>query len=123
MPGHFHDEREIATNGSLNRLDYFQQETGAMFERATILILSIVDRAAEELREEIAIGRVQLNAIEFGLRNPFGCFGEQVHNFANARRRHRPRTQAVKEIASVGGAVRLSSQVFDPAHVLLPARM
>ena len=44
-----------------------EQETRTVLERAAVLVLPVVDGRAQELREEIAVGRVQLDAVEAGL--------------------------------------------------------
>ena len=53
-----------------------EHEAGAVLERAAVLVLAVVDRRAEELRDQVAVGAVQLDAVQPGLARAPGALGE-----------------------------------------------
>jgi hypothetical protein len=62
-----HLQVEVATDARANGLDDLDDEPRAILERTAVLVLAIVDRGAEELRDEIAVCAVQLHAVEVRL--------------------------------------------------------
>ena len=62
-----HLQVEIAADLGANRADNLEHESRAVLELAAVLVLAIVDRRAEELRDEVAVRAVQLDAVGAGL--------------------------------------------------------
>ena len=103
-----------------DRLDDLADEAGAVLERAAVVVLAIVDRRAEELRDQVAVGAVQLDAVE---RRPRARAARPAANACDdvldLRERHPLALEAVQRIVLVGRAQALG--VFDARDVALPA--
>ncbi|MNS51282.1 hypothetical protein D3C72_839520 [compost metagenome] len=52
-----------------HRIDNFQQEAGAVFDRAAILIRALVGAGFQELLDQVAIGGMDFDAVETGLQS------------------------------------------------------
>ena len=78
-------------------------------------------RRAQELGDEVAVGAVQLHAVEAGLARPPGAFGKRGHGLFDVRHRHPLALKPVQRVAVVGGAQ--AELVLDAADVTLPAGM
>ena len=59
-----HLEVEVVADAGPDRLHDLEHEPGAVLERTAVLVLPVVDRGAEELGDQIAVGAVQLDAVE-----------------------------------------------------------
>ena len=71
-----HLQVEVVADLRADRLDDVDDEPGPVFERAAVLVLAIVDRRAEELRDQVAVGAVQLDAVEARLARAPRALGE-----------------------------------------------
>ena len=60
-----------------DRLDDLDDEARAVLERPAVFVGAIVDRRAQELRDEVAVGAVQLDAVESRLARPPRALGER----------------------------------------------
>ena len=112
---------EIAADLGANRLDDLDDEAGAVLERSAVLVLAIVDGRAEELRDQVAVGAVQLHAVEAGLARPARAFGKRRHRLLDVGGRHPLALEAVQRILVVGRAERVL--VLDAADVALASRV
>ena len=63
---------EVAPDLRADRPHDIEQEARAVFQRAAVVVVAVVDRRAEELGEEIAVGPVNLDAVEPGRLGPGG---------------------------------------------------
>ena len=114
-----HLQVEIVADLSADGLHDVDDEPGPVFERAAVLVMAIVDRRAEELRNEVAIGAVQLDAVEPRLARPPGAFGKGVDGLRDLGNRHRLAFESVERVSAVGRAQ--TGGVFDARHVALAA--
>ena len=89
---------EVATHLRADGADDFQHEARAIFERPAVFVLAVVDRGAEELGDEIAVGAVQLDAVESRLARPARSLGKRCHRLADLRLRHRLAAEPVDRV-------------------------
>jgi hypothetical protein len=73
-----HLQMKVAADARTNRTHDLEHEARAVLERSAELVLPIVDGGAEELRDQIAVGAVQLDAIESSLARAPRPFGKRV---------------------------------------------
>ena len=99
------------------------EETKAVAERAAILVGSIVDRPAEELGEQIAIARMQFDAVEPGLLHAMGGGDELRDHRLDLGLRHRAAANALEIVALAGRRQRRSLPILNSGVVLLTPRI
>ena len=58
---------KVAADPRADRADHLEQETRAVLQRSAVLVLAVVDAGGEELGEQVAVGGVELDAVEPGL--------------------------------------------------------
>ena len=90
-----HLQVEVVPDLLPDRAHDLEDEPRAILERAAVIVLPIVDRRAEELRDEVAVGAVQLDAVESRLARSTRAFGEGIHRGADLVDRHRLALEAV----------------------------
>ena len=71
-----------------------EDEAGAVLERAAVLVVAIVDRRAEELGDQVAVGAVQLDAVEPGLARAPRAFGERLDRLVDVGASSSARTRS-----------------------------
>ena len=81
------DHRHAAHRG-LDRAQHVEPEARAVFERAAVVVGAPVLERGEELRDQVAVGGVDLDAIEAGLLRARGGLRERRHRRGDARARH-----------------------------------
>ena len=59
-----HLQVEVVADARAHRAHGLEQQARAILERPAVLVLAIVDRRGEELREEVAVRAVDLDAVE-----------------------------------------------------------
>ena len=69
-----------------SRLNDLEDEARAVLERAAVVVLPVVDGRAQELRDQVAVGAVQLDAVEAGLAGAPRAVGEVLHDLVDLRR-------------------------------------
>ena len=72
-------QMEVVADARTDRPDHFQQEARAILQRPAILVGAVVDAGGEKLGEQVAVGCMQLDAIEPGLARAPGAGGERIH--------------------------------------------
>src|SRR5262245_25280830 len=72
-----------------DRPDDVEQKARAIDQRATVLVLAVVDARAQELREQVAVRSMQLDAVETGLSCPPGAACERADGVVDLRPAHR----------------------------------
>ena len=87
-----HLQVKVAPDLLPDRAHDLEDEPRAIFERAAVIVLAIVDGRAQELRDEIPVRAVQLDAVEPRLARAPRALGKGVDGFADLRDRHRART-------------------------------
>ena len=123
VAGDLHDEWKILTHGALHGINHFHEKARAVLERSAVMIGTIVDRATDELCEEVAICRVQFDAIESRGGNAFSGVSEHGDNRPDLLRVHCLRAQPVEVVRRAGGAPRLAAPILDTGNILLAAGM
>ena len=89
--------------------DDLQHEAGAVLERPAVVVGAVVDGGAQELREQVAVGAVQLDAVEACLAGAARAVGERAAPSRWISRDGHPLArEAVKRLAPAGGAERWS---------------
>ncbi len=116
-----HLQVEVVSHALPDRADHLDDEAGTILERAAVLVLPVVDRGAEELGDQVAVGPVQLDAVEARLPRAPGPFRERLHRFLNLRHRHALALEAVRRVRLVRRAQ--TDGVFDAAQIALAATM
>jgi hypothetical protein len=61
---------EVAADLGADGADRLEQKAGAILERAAVVVLAVVDRGREELREDVAVRAVDLDAVQPGVARP-----------------------------------------------------
>ena len=79
---------EVVTAAGPDRLDDAQRETGPILQRATPLVLALVGGRREELRDQVAVRRVQLHPVEAGVLQVGRRDSETVDQLLDLVRRH-----------------------------------
>ena len=97
--------------------------TKRVLDRTTIVVGTVVDPRAEELRDQITVRAMQLDAVEAGLARPSRGLGELLDDVIDFRDGHGPREYSVEIVLPVGRALSGFEQILDATHVLLPAGM
>ena len=78
-----HPDREGGSDRCAHGGDDFKQQPGAVFQRSAPFILALIDQRVEEFRQQIAMGRVDLNAGKAGLFGDKGGMGETTDNLVD----------------------------------------
>ncbi len=113
-----HLQVKIAADLRPDRLHDVDHEAGAVLDRSAVFVLPIVDGRAQELRDQIAIGAVELDAVEARLLRPPRALGERLDHFFDLSNRHPLAAETMGRVALVGRAQ--ADRVFDAADVPLP---
>ena len=92
-------------------------------ERAAVIVLAVVDPRAEELGDQVAVGAVQLDAVEPRRLRPAGPLGEVLDRLLDLLLGHRLADDPVERVGSAGRALGVLVFVLDSSLVLLPARV
>ena len=114
-----HLEMEVLADLLANLTDDVEQKARAVRQRAAVVVLAVVDARAEELRDEVSVGPVKLDAVGAGLPRASGRGAERVSDIGDLFRRHPLGFEAVQRVGPIGRAETL--RVFDARHVALPA--
>ena len=93
---------ELAADLGADRLDHVEQEAGAIGERAAVLVGAVVDAGAQELREQIAVGGVQLDPVESGFARAPGAARERPDRMIDLLQAHRLAEKAVQRFLAAG---------------------
>ena len=110
---------------------HFQQEAAAVGHRATIGVGAVVQAVAQELLDQVAVGRVDLHAVKAGVHRAAGGMAVVGHDAGNFFRGQRPRRRDIGKAAfDVGlglgspragrhrrGAIGQQRAVRDAAHM------
>src|SRR6516164_11816743 len=67
---------ESPAHARADRADHFQQKARAVLQWPAIFVGAVVDAGGEKLREQVAIGRMQLHTVEAGFARAPGTGGE-----------------------------------------------
>ena len=112
-------EVEVRADLAPDRSHHLEQEPGPSRQRAAVGVAPVVDRRAQELREEVAVAGVQLDAVESGLPSAPGPGGVLLNHVGDLGRRHLPARQAVHGVWPIGAAEPRLSRVLDAGDVAL----
>ncbi len=88
-----HLQVKITSDFGANRADDLEHEARAVLELAPVLVLAVVDPRAEELRDEIAVRPVQLDAVRAGIARASRAPGERGRDLLESARRSSARTR------------------------------
>ena len=116
-----HLQVEVVADLLADRAHDLEDEAGAVLERSAVLVLPIVDGRAEELRDQVAVGAVQLDAVEPGFARAPRALRVGLDRLPNLLGRHPVALEAVRRIRLVRGAQ--AARIFDALDVALPAAM
>src|SRR5688572_14533416 len=76
-----HLQVEVGADLLANRANDLEHEAGAVLERTAVAVLAIVDRGAQELRDQIAVGAVQFDPVKTRFASAPRAVGEILHHF------------------------------------------
>src|SRR5262249_48031628 len=71
-----HLQVKVGPDPGADGADDFAHEASAVLKRAAVFVFAIIDGRAEKLRDQVAVGAMQLNAVKSGLASPPRAFGE-----------------------------------------------
>ena len=114
-----HLEVEVVADLGPNGLDDVEDEARAVLERAAVFVLAIVDGRAQELRDQVAVGAVQLDAVQPRLARAPRALGEVPDHLLDLGDGHRVALEPVQRIRLAGR--RQPARVLDAVDVALPA--
>ena len=96
-----------------------QYEARAILQRAAVIVAAVVDRRAEELRDQVTVRPVQFDAVEAGLPGPPRAGGERLHGLLDCATVMRSHSNPC---SGSDLSVELSPfAIFDARDVALPA--
>jgi hypothetical protein len=102
-------------------LDHVDQKAGPVLERAAVLVLSVVDRGAEELGEKISMRSVQFDAVQTGFTDPARGLCKIPDQLTNLLHCHGLAQKSVEGVVLAGGGKGWLHEVLHSRHVALPA--
>ena len=111
---------EVVADLRPDRPHRLEQKPRAVLERAAVLVPAVVDRRGEELREEVAVGGVELDAVEAGLPRPPGSRRERGRDLPQLRGSRPLGLEPVQRVGLARRAQALPVEV-EPTDVSLPA--
>ena len=114
---------EAAADLGADRPDDVEEEARAVGQRAAVLVLAVVDARAQELGEQIAVGGVQLDAVEARFARPPGAAGEGADRVVDLRPAHRPAQEAVQQFLAAGRRQNRPRVIVHARDVHLPPGM
>ena len=114
-----HLQVEVGAHLGPNGGHDLEQEAGALLQRAAVVVVAVVDRRAEELREQVAVGRVQLDAVEPAARARRAPAANAATVSAICACVMRDAREAVQRLIALGRAPALLE--LDAGDVALPA--
>ena len=91
------DDEVVAAGGS-DRCHHLAQEAHAAFETAAVAIRPVVAGGREELRDQVAVGAMQLNPAEARALQPFRALGIARDDARNLVLAERPGTVPVERL-------------------------
>ena len=123
--------RAAAANGTSHRLRHFQQQPAAVGDAAAVSVAAVVDAVAQELVDQVAVGGVDLDAVETGrdgIARSLRIVGHHACDFfAGQRARWRAGCKTARDIGLAVGrpggaahrrlAIGQQRHVRDAAHV------
>ena len=94
--GKAHRDRAAIAHGAARLLEQFAHQTHAVLERAAVFVGAAVQAAREEFRDQVAVGRIDVDDVEAGLARTQRRFAVPALELANvapvhALRLHRGR--------------------------------
>ena len=99
-------QMKVATDHVADRIDDLQQKARAIVQAAAVVVLAVVDGGAEELGDQIAVGGMQLDAVEPGLLGAPSAEGECLDRLLDLGTRHGATEKAVQRLALASRARR-----------------
>ena len=118
------DERHVLEAGSrADAFDHLAEEAIAVGQCAAIGVGAVVDRGAEELREEVPVAGMQLDAVELRRAHAMRGRDEARDHVPDLVDRHRAAAYALEIVAPVGRRLRRAVPVLDAGDVLLATRI
>ena len=114
-------QMEIAADARADRTDHFQQEARAVLQRSAVFVGAIIDPGREKLREQVTVGRMQLDAVETGFARPPGAVGKSGHEVLDLRLAGGAAEKTVQRFLAAGGAQCRAVGIVHPRDIHLPA--
>ena len=114
-----HLQVKITADLGTDRANDLNHEARTILELAAVVVIAIVDSRAEELRDEIAVRPVQLDAVRAGLAGAARPLRKGFHDVLNLPDGHPLTLEPVQRIRVVGRAQALG--VLDAGNVALAA--
>src|SRR6185295_3606507 len=113
----FHLKVKVGADLRADCAHYLADESSAICERAAVIVSSVVDRGAQELSYQIAVGAVQLDAVKTRFPGAARAFGECIDRFFDLFDGHSLALEAVNGFRFVGRAQAL--RILDALNVTL----
>ena len=109
----------VVTDLAPDRLHDLERQPRAVLQRAAVLVLAVVDRRREELRDQVAVAPVDLDPVELGLARAPRGLREALDDLPDLRDRRPLARQPVDRLRLVRRAEAL--RVRDARDVALAA--
>ena len=78
--GNTHADRDIIRDRLAHRVENFQREAHAIFQRTAIFIFAVVAERRQELMQQIAVRSMQLNKLDAEFFRAFRAFDKLLFN-------------------------------------------
>ena len=111
---------EVVADLGADRAHDLEREARPVLERAAVLVVAVVDRRREELRDQVAVAAVDLDPVGAGLARAARGLREALDDLLDLGLRHGDALEAVDRLRLARRAPALL--VDDAADVALPAR-
>ena len=73
VPGGYAESNPVLANDLGDRFNYFEREPGAVRDRSTVFVRSLIGHVLKELIWEVSVREVKLDSVEPGLFNGLFC--------------------------------------------------
>src|SRR5207253_9734591 len=114
---------EVPADARANRADDLEQKARAVLQRPTVFVGSIVDARGEKLREQVAVGGVQLDSVKAGFLRAPSAGSKGLHEVIDLGLAGRTAEKPVQRSLAARRAQRRTVGIMHAWKIHLPAGM
>src|SRR5207248_10331565 len=112
---------EVPADARANRADDLEQKARAVLQRPTVFVGSIVDARGEKLREQVAVGGVQLDSVKAGFPRAPSAGSKGLHEVIDLGLAGRTAEKPVQRFLAARRAQRSTVGIIDGWKIHLPS--